>query len=219
MKVSTTIRALIVDDHVVVREGTELLLSDAPRIRVVGKAADGDEALGLLSEVDVDVMLLDLLMPGTETTEVIRRALEIRPQLKILLVSAAKEHPKVLDAIRAGGMGYLSKSSSPEDYVAAVESLNRGECLLPADLTRELVRSRPEDDTLAGLTEREQEILHLVAIGWDNHRIADQLGIAEVTARTHISRLLSKVGAANRVEAALFALRHGLATLDEAVAD
>lgn len=216
---STTIKALIVDDHVVVREGTELLLSDAPGIRVVGKAADGDEALRLLSEVDADVMLLDLLMPGTEAPDVIRQALGSQPDLKILVVSASTEQPRVLDAIRAGGLGFLSKSSSPEDYVAAIESLHRGECLLPADLTRELVRRRPEDEPLAGLTEREQEILHLVAIGWDNHRIAKELHIAEVTARTHISRLLHKIGAANRVEAALFALRHGVATLDEVDAD
>ena len=210
------IKVLIVDDHVVVREGTELLLSDADHIQVVGKASDGEEALRLLQALEPDVVLLDLLMPGPRAEDVIREALKIRPEVRVLLVSGSEERDQVLAAIRAGGTGFLSKSSDPREYIRAIERLYRGGSFLTSEMTRELLREPGDaDPALAALTEREREILRLVALGWDNHRIAEKLHIAEVTARTHLSRLLAKIGSANRVEAVHFALKHGLASLDE----
>lgn len=218
---SAEIRVLIVDDHVVVREGTELLLADFEHIKVVGKASNGDEALAKISDLRPDVVLLDLLMPGPEPVDVIRSALATQSDVRMLVVTASTEQDAVLEAIRAGAMGYLSKNADRQDYLRAIERLHRGEAFLPAELTRELIRDTTGDGdpALTGLTEREREILRLVALGWDNHRIADHFGIAEVTARTHLSRLLSKIGVSNRVEAAVFAFRHGLARLDEAAED
>ncbi len=218
---SAKIRVLIVDDHVVVREGTELLLADFEHIEVVGKASNGEEALAKVSDLRPDVVLLDLMMPGPEPVDVIRAALATQSDLRVLVVTGSTEQNEVLDAIRAGAMGYLSKNANRQDYLRAIERLHRGEAFLPAELTRELIRDSggEGDPALARLTDRERELLRLVALGWDNHRIADHLHIAEVTARTHLSRLLSKIGVSNRVEAAVFAFRHGLASLDETSAD
>ena len=213
---SKMIRVLIVDDHVVVREGTELLLAaEADHIEVVGKASDGEEALRMLPSLRPDIMLLDLNMPGLKPVDVILKALSVQPDIRVLVVTGSTEPSEVADAIRAGGMGYLSKNSKPSDYIRAIERLHRGESYLSADLTRELLREEADDKIFAELTDREREVLRLVALGWDNHRIAGHFHIAEVTARTHISRLLSKVGVSNRVEAARLALKHGLASLDE----
>lgn len=210
------IRVLIVDDHLIVRMGTELILQNFDEIEVVGLAKDGEEALMLLAESRPDVMLLDLLMPGLSPVEVIEKALELEPTLQILLVTGVEEGTEldneVLQAIRAGVSGYLSKGCGPRELAQAIIRLNDGQSFFPTRLTREAMGGTA--DALKELTDREVEILRLVALGWDNHKIAKDLNIAEVTARTHVSRLLSKLRL-SRTEAVLFALKHGIVHLKE----
>ena len=218
MTVSETIRILIVDDHAIVREGQRALIDTEPGMEVVGEAKDGNEAVELARSLQPDVILLDLLMPRKEGTEAIEEIKAENAQAHILVLTSFSEDEKVYAAIKAGAMGYLLKDSAPQEILDAIHTVYRGEMSMdPAianKLMRELQRSSELPPTEEPLTEREVEVLKLLAQGLQNKEIAEELVISERTVSTHVSNILSKLHLANRTQAALYALKEGLARLD-----
>lgn len=211
------IKVLIVDDHFVVRKGIHAVLAQTTDIAVVGEAVDGQEAVDKAFGLKPDVVLMDLLMPRMDGVEAIRRILDSQPRgVRVLVLTGFNVADDIFAAIRAGALGYLAKTSSEEDLLRAIRRVHRGEPWLPPRATRKLLRElAPKDDAIGSLTGREIEILRLVATGLSNQSIAERAGISEVTVRTHVSHVLAKLGLKNRVEATLFALRNGLASLEE----
>lgn len=209
------IKVLLVDDHFVVRKGVCALLADAEDIEVVGEAGDGLQAVEEAARCAPQVILMDLNLPEIDGVEATRRILAAQPQVGIVILTGADMDTEVLTAVRAGALGYLAKTSQRQEFLEAIREVSRGEAWLPPRLTRKLLahlQTPPADAaTLETLTGREGEVLGLLAHGWSNRRIAGELAIAEVTVRTHVSHVLDKLGVSNRVEAALHALRMGLA--------
>lgn len=211
------ISVLIVDDHFIVRKGLLALLAEQEDVQVVGEACDGEEAVGLTDSLGPDVVLMDLMMPVLDGVAAIRGILERRPATRIIALTGAASHEKVIEAVRAGALGYLAKTVGQAELVAAIRKVHGGEPYLPVSLTRELLR-RWSPLPAAELTAREADLLRLVAKGLGNQEIAERLHITEATVRTHLTRIFSKLGAVNRVEATLFALRDGWTTLEESLA-
>jgi NarL family two-component system response regulator LiaR len=213
------IRVLVVDDHVVVRKGIQALLATEPDVEVVGEAENGREAVAEAERLQPDVILMDLVMPEMDGIEAIHRITALQPEARILVLTSFAADDKVLPAIKAGALGYLLKDSGPEELVDAIHQVQRGESSLHPAIARKLLQelSRPSDRPPAPepLTEREVEVLQLVARGRSNREIAEELTISEATARTHVSNILSKLHLASRTQAVLYALREGLASLDE----
>lgn len=213
------IRVLVVDDHVVVRQGIRALLATETDIEVVGEAENGRGAVAEAEGLQPDVILMDLVMPEMDGIEAIDRITARQPEARILVLTSFAADDKVFPAIKAGALGYLLKDSSPEDLVAAIHQVHQGESSLHPTIARKLLQelSQPPDKppTLEPLTEREVEVLKLVAQGRSNQEIAEALVISEATARTHVSNILHKLHLASRTQAALYALREGLASLDD----
>jgi len=213
------IRVLIVDDHDVVRQGLRTLLELQDDFDIVGEAGDGLEAVDLVGRLSPDVVLLDLEMPRVDGVESIPKILQASPDSKILVLTSFATDEKVFPAIRAGALGYLLKDSTPEDLMAAIRDVSRGESRLHPRIARKLLDelAHPDDrpKTSEPLTGREVEVIRLIALGLGNQEIADELVIGESTVRNHVSSILSKLHLANRTQAALYALRKGLASLDE----
>lgn len=208
----------MVDDHLVVRKGVRALLMDAPGITVVGEAADGVEAVEEARRLQPQVILMDLKLPGLDGVEAIREILIDQPDVRIVVLTGAEADEQVLAAVEAGALGYLAKTAERESFLQAIERVARGELWLPPRLTRKLLshlKPRPSTGPAEPLTGRETSVLNLLAKGRTNQQIANELNIAEATVRTHVSHILDKLGASNRVEAALHALRAGVATLEE----
>lgn len=214
-----TIRVLLADDQAIIRKGVRALLSTAPGIEVVGEAENGVRAANLALRLRPDVILMDLVMPGGDGIEAIRRITDAWPEARILVLTSYSTDDKVLPAIKAGALGYLLKDSEPEELEAAIRQVHRGESSLHPAIARKLLQeiASPPSDKPARepLTEREVEVLQLVARGHSNREIADKLVISEATVRTHVSNILAKLHLASRTQAALYALRKGLASLDE----
>lgn len=214
------IRVLLVDDHPVVRQGTRVLLLEEPDLEVVGEAADGREAVERAEELRPDVVLMDLRMPDMDGVEAVRALAARVPSARVLLLTGSGVDERTFDALEAGALGYVSKSASGAELLAALRRVARDEPSLPPELTRRLL-ARLGSAGDAGselpdpLTGREEEVLVLVAEGLSNRAIAERLHVSEPTVRTHVSRILGKLGVANRVQAALWALRSGVATLRE----
>ena len=213
------IRVLLVDDHPIVIKGTRALLEEIDDIEVVGEAHNGQVAIGQNNNLQPDVILMDLIMPEMDGIEAIQAITADQPDAKILVLTSFITDDKVFPAIKSGALGYLLKDSDPEDLVKAIRQVYRGEPSLHPSIARkmlrELGRSTPEKPVPEPLTDRETEVLRLLARGANNQEIADKLVIAEVTVRTHISRILNKLHLANRVQATLYALREGLTTLED----
>ena len=214
---SENIRVLIADDHPLIREGLRGLLAAEPDLELVGEAADGSEAVEKTDQLRPDVILLDLLMPVKSGIEAIIEIKEKDPGARILVLSSFADDEQVFPALRAGALGYLLKDSSPQDLLRAIRSVYRGESSLHPAIARRLVLqfSQPAVDSSPEnpLTQREVEVLKLVAEGLSNQNIADELVVNERTVGKHVGNILEKLHLANRTQAALYALREGLSTL------
>ena len=210
------IKVLIADDHTVVRKGIRALLETEPGIEVVGEARDGEDALHKALALKPDVVLMDLVMPVMDGVQATRALKEKLPGAKVLVLTSFAEDRRIVAAIEAGAAGYLLKDSSPEDLVRAIREVHRGESSLhPAVAQRLISRLRGgEEPKREPLTERETKVLSLIARGLSNREIAKALSISEPTVRTHVSNILRKLSLKSRTQAALYALRQGLAELD-----
>ncbi|MFB9992848.1 response regulator [Deinococcus oregonensis] len=212
---SRSVRVLLVDDHAVVRQGLRLFLGLDPLIDVVGEAANGEEALSEAARLRPDVVIMDLMMPvmdGITATRLLRRQL---PDTEVIALTSTLEEHKVNGAIDAGAMGYMLKDASSDTLAEAIHAAARGEVRLHPEAARRLVRDFRSPEMRENLTPKEVIVLQLIAHGHSNRDIAQDQGVAEATVKTHVSRLLGKLGLESRTQAALYALRHGLATLDE----
>lgn len=220
---SSAIRVLIVDDHMVVRTGIRALLTTEPDIAVVGEACDGSQAIGEAARLQPDVILMDLVMPGVDGISAIEQIVAGQPSARILVLTSFEADDKVFPAIRAGALGYTLKDFGPGELVRAIQRVYRGDSSLHPTIARkvlqELANPPKRPPTADPLTEREVEVLRLVARGESNQEIAASLGIGEGTVRRHVSAILSKLRLASRTQAALYALREGLASLDEELSE
>ena len=215
------IRILLVDDHDIVRVGLRAFLSGFDDIEIVGEAANGREAVERTAELAPDIILMDMMMPEMDGVEALRliRDRDL-PGRAIALTSFATDD-KIFPAIKAGAMGYLLKDSSPDDLLEAIRRVHGGEPFLAPDIARKVLAemarpdAKPEKPTPDPLTPREVETLGLVATGKSNKAIAKELFVSEATVRTHMTSILSKLHLANRVQATLYALREGIASLQD----
>jgi NarL family two-component system response regulator LiaR len=217
--VGDPIRVLLADDHTVVRGGIRALLEGEDGIEVVGEAADGEEAIEKARSLNPDVILLDLMMPEKTGIEAIEEIKQENPDARILVLTSFSDDDKVFAAIKAGALGYLLKQTSPGELFQAIHDVFNGESSLHPTIARKLIRELNRPTTLPPvdepLTEREVEVLIFVARGLSNQDIADRLVISERTVRTHVSNILSKLHLANRTQAALYALKEGLTSLEQ----
>jgi len=213
------IRLLIVDDQAIVRKGIRALLAEVKGMDVIGEACDGLEAVKLAADLHPDVILMDLVMPKMDGIEAIRQIMTNQPQARILVLTSFASDDKVFPAIKAGALGYLLKDSEPEELIAAIKNICRGEPFLHPSIARKVLEelSHPASTTPTPepLTDRELEVLQLVAQGYSNQAISEKLVISDATVRTHIGNILTKLHLANKVQAALYALRKGISNLDE----
>ncbi len=211
------IRVLVVDDHPLVREGLLAVLGSEPDLEVVGQGKHGDEAVQMAAALRPDVTLMDLMMKPKDGVQATREILQNDPGARVLILTSATDVERVLPAIQAGALGYVTKEAPPDEIVEAIHRLHQGGVHLPAALTRRMM-SQPAPsgrapDGLAALTGREIEILKMVAQGLGNEEIAVRLVISPRTAGAHVSHILEKLALENRTQAALFALREGLVNL------
>lgn len=216
---SEEIRVFLADDHTVVRKGVEALLGTEEGMEVVGTAANGEEAVVRVAHLRPDVILLDLQMPKKSGIEAISEIKEDNPEARILVLTSFSEDDTVFAAIKAGALGYILKDASPHELITAIRNVHQGKSSLDPEIALKVIHelNKPPGLPLTEepLTARELEILQLVARGLSNQEIAEELVISERTARTHISNILAKLHLANRTQAALYALRRGIAQLDE----
>ena len=211
-----TIRILLVDDHSVVRQGLRLFLKYDPELEVVGEASDGAEALRQARELKPDVVLMDLLMPvmdGIAATAAIRREL---PETEVLALTSVLEDASVVGAVRAGAIGYLLKDTQAEALCQAIKAAAAGQVQLTPRAAARLMQAVSTPESPEALTKRETEVLRLLAQGQSNKQIAHLLHNTERTIKSHVSRILSKLGVQSRTQATLFAIRTGLVSLDSA---
>jgi two-component system, NarL family, response regulator LiaR len=205
-----TIRILIADDHRVVRQGLRMFLALDPELEVVGEAANGAEAVQLARELQPDVVLMDLLMPemdGIAATQVIRRD---TPEVEVLALTSVLEDSSVVGAIRAGAIGYLLKTTDADELCRAIRAAADGQVQLAPEAAARLLREVRLPESPEALTERETEVLRLIAQGYSNKEIARTLNVGERTVKSHVSSILGKLGLASRTQAALYAVRMGL---------
>jgi len=213
------IRVLIADDHAIVRKGISALLATEPGVIVVGEAEDGRQAISQAHALQPDVILMDLVMPELDGIAAIRQIAEDGLKSRILVLTSFAADSKVFPAIKAGAQGYLLKDSGPDELVRAIRQIYQGESSLHPTIARKLLQELACPPAAASstsvLTEREVEVLRLVAVGHCNREIGEELVISETTVRTHVSNILGKLHLASRTQAALYALREGLASLSD----
>ncbi|MEO8284873.1 MAG: response regulator transcription factor [Chloroflexota bacterium] len=215
------IRVVLVDDHGVVRQGLKAFLATEGRIEVIGEAANGREGVEVVGRLQPDVVLMDLVMPELDGIGAIAAIKQQWPNIDIIAMTSFIEDEKVFGAMRAGAGGYVLKDADPDDVVKAIHSAAAGEVHLDPRVARRLMEELNPNKTRhatpqEALSEREIEVLRLVARGHSNQTIADQLVISPKTAKTHVSNILSKLGLASRTQAAVYALKMGLVSSDEA---
>lgn len=211
------IRVLIVDDHAIVRRGLHSLLEVTAGMEVAGEASNGQEGIEKAATLDPDVILLDLVMPHKDGIQAIIEIKQKDPSARILVLTSFSEDDKVFPAIKAGALGYLLKDSSPEDLLQAIRNVYQGASSLHPTIARKLINEinqptnlKPTEEPLTG---READVLKLIARGLSNKDIAGELVISEGTVRVHVSSILGKLHLASRTQAALYAIREGLASM------
>lgn len=210
------IRVLLVDDQELVRAGFRIILQSEPGVVVVGEAASGEDAVELARQLHPDVICMDVQMPGVDGIEA-TRMLAADPDVSsgILILTTFNRDDYLFDALKAGASGFLLKSASPEQLVEAVQVIARGDALLSPELTRTVIQqfARPAVSTASpdGLTDRETDVLRLIARGYANAEIAAELFVGEATVKTHVSNLFAKLGVRDRVQAVVFAYENGFA--------
>lgn len=213
-------RVLIADDQALVRRGFRMLLEIEPGLEIVGEAADGVEAVALTRDLQPDIVLMDVRMPNMDGVEATRQVTaDSRSLARVIMLTTFDMDDYVYDALNAGASGFLLKDIQPELLVAGIHAVHAGESLLAPSVTRRLIESflsqRPaanqaDDGVLATLTQRERETLVLIARGLTNTEIADAFVVSETTVKTHVSRVLMKLGVRDRVHAVIYAYEHGL---------
>jgi DNA-binding NarL/FixJ family response regulator len=210
------IRVLLVDDQELVRTGLRIILQSEPGVEVVGEAGSGEAALELARQLHPDVVCMDVQMPGVDGIEATRMlAADASVSAGILILTTFNRDDYLFDALQAGASGFLLKSASPEQLVEAVQVIARGDALLSPDVTRTVIQqfARPGAPAAApaGLTDRETDVLRLIARGYANAEIAAELYVGEATVKTHVSNLFAKLGVRDRVQAVVFAYENGFA--------
>jgi NarL family two-component system response regulator LiaR len=206
------LRILIADDHAIVREGLEAILSAQPDLTLVGSATNGLEAVSLAAQLNPDVILIDLVMPKMDGLAAIQAIRAADPQACILVLTSFADDERVFPAIKAGALGYLLKDTLPQDLLRAIREVAQGQLSLHPEIARRMLREihQPVERPQNALTEREQQTLILIADGLSNQEIAAKLGIHENTVAKYVSALLGKLGLSSRTQAALYAIRSGL---------
>lgn len=213
------IRVLVVDDHVVVRKGIHALLKKERGIRVIGEAANGADAVALVQALHPDVVLMDLVMPEMDGIEATRQITTAQPDTRVLVLTSFSADDKVFPAIKAGALGYLLKDASPAELIQALRQVHGGQPSLDASIAlkvlQEMTNPAKDPSTMSGLSDREEQVLRLIAQGKTNRDIARDLSVAEITVSKHVSNILAKLHLASRTQAALYALKEGLASLED----
>lgn len=211
------IKVLIVDDHQVVRQGLRTFLELQDDIVVIGEAGDGLQAVEMVHQYQPDVVLMDLVMPKLDGIAATRQVKSSAAEVKVIALTSFTEDDKVFPAIQAGASSYLLKDVSPDDLVEAIRAAYKGEVRVHPEITRRLMEQVSHQTTPARqtqvdeITDRERDVVRLVAQGRSNHEIAQELVISEKTVKTHVSSILGKLHVEDRTQAAVYALRHGLA--------
>ena len=209
------VRVLIVDDHSVVRRGLRMFLEDDPAIDIIGEAGDGEEAVRLATESRPDVVLMDLLLPkldGIVATERIRRAL---PDTQVIALTSVLEDASVVGAVKAGAIGYLLKNAEADELLSALHAAADGQVRLSPEASKRLMHEVRAPQSPEVLTERETEVLRLLAKGKANKEIARQLKVSEHTVKSHVHSVLAKLGVLSRTQAAMYAARIGLVSFEQ----
>jgi NarL family two-component system response regulator LiaR len=217
--VKETIRVLVVDDHAIIRKGIRAVLDLVPDIDLVGEAENGIQAVKLEAELKPDVILMDLMMPEMDGIACIKQIKAQQPKARILVLTNFAGEEMIFPAIKAGAVGYHLKDSSPATLIEAIRQVNQGVAALHPSIAKKVLEefhhSNHEPSVEESLTQRELEVLRMIAQGRENKEIAEQLVISDATVRTHVSNILGKLHLASRTQAALYALREGLASLNE----
>jgi DNA-binding NarL/FixJ family response regulator len=212
----SAIKVLIVDDHNLVREGLKAVFEQGNEVEIVGEAGSGEEALEMVGEVEPDVILMDISMPGMNGIQATKLIRERHPGARIVMLTMLDQEGYVYEAVKAGATGYMLKNTSSDDLVHAIQTVNEGKALLHPDATAQLLK---EFVTLAdnkakdyGLSGREMEVLQELSLGNTNKEIAKALWISEQTVKTHVAHIFGKLGTSDRTETVATALRNGLVT-------
>ncbi len=213
------IRILIVDDHPLIREGLRAVLETQPDMELVGEAHDGAEAVSRALTLRPDVVLMDLSLPEMDGVEATRLILEKDPAVRVLVLSNYLDDEKIFSVLKAGAKGYILKEAIPQDLRQAIRSVYQGKSALDPSIQRKLVDHLSQANNSASsesesLTDRELEVLRMLAQGFSNPQIAAKISVAEGTVRFHVSNILRKLGLENRTQAVLYALQKGLANLE-----
>jgi DNA-binding NarL/FixJ family response regulator len=204
------IRLLVVDDHAVVRAGLERLLASFDDVELVGLAEDGEEAVALSAELRPDVVLMDLAMPGLNGIEATRRIVAARPETQVVVLTSFSDRLGILGALDAGAVGYLLKDAEPEDLMRGIRAAAQGESPLAPKAAKAVLAARSERRPVEQFTDRERDVLTLIAAGLPNKQIAQRLGISEKTVKGHVTSIFRRIGVDDRTQAALWAQQHGL---------
>ena len=211
-------RLLIVDDHAIVRKGILMFLRTEPSVQIVGEAEDGEDGIRLAKRLQPDVILMDLVMPGVDGIEAITQLKLCLPNTKIIVLTTFNERDKFHAAMEAGADGYLLKDADGDALLQAIDAVQQGNMPLHPGVTHHLVKGMTKKNGSNGngkLTDREKEVLQLVAKGWSNEKVAHALNLARGTVKVHVSNILSKMNVSSRLEAAMLAIKQGLISPDD----
>lgn len=210
-----TIRVMLVDDHEMVRLGLKSYLNLQPDVEVVTEASDGEEGLVKALEVKPDVVVMDLVMPKMTGVEATLSLLKEWPQAQIVILTSYLDNEKIYPVLEAGARGYMLKTSSADEILAAIRKVALGEYAIETEVEKKVEHHKRHPDLHDDLTAREREILTLLAKGYDNQRIADESFISLKTVKTHVSNILSKLAVSDRTQAVVYAFQHGLVAQED----